>query len=68
MATIARKTTDREQLNEANTHINKLNKELKNAEEKFQDVQHKLDKTELILKNIRERNVYVETILAKLIK
>ena len=41
--------------------------ELKNAEERFQDVQHRLDKIELLLKNALERNVYVETILAKLI-
>ena len=41
-------------------------RELKDSEERFQDAQHRLDKTELLLKNVRERNVYIETILAKL--
>lgn len=41
--------------------------ELKHSEERFQDVQHRLDKAEILLKTVRERNVYVETMLAKLI-
>ena len=52
--------TEKEQLLEAIRLINKL-------KEEFQEVQNRLDKAEILLKNVRERNVYVETILSKLI-